>query len=569
MKPLDPRLLRYARAARTYIGMTTGFGILAAALIVAQALLIAHALAPVIDGTKDLSDVVPLLVALAAVFAARSLVISLQERFAHRAASRTIGELRSEVLEHSVRLGPRWLADGHGPEVVTLATRGLDDLEPYFVRYLPQLLLAVTLTPATLAVIFGLDLTSAILIIITIPLIPIFMILIGKLTQSYADARLASMTRLGAQILDLLAGLPTLRALRRENGPAARVRSLGEAHERATMGTLRVAFLSGMALEFLTTLSVALVAVSIGLRLVGGNLSLTTGLAVLILAPEVYLPLRQVGAHFHASADGVAASNKAFEILETPLPESGSTAAPSIADSTIRLEGLGVRAPGRDVMAPFDLSGVIEPGRITALAGPNGAGKSTTVSAILGLLAPDQGRVVVVPNGGEAIDLADIESAGWWSQIAWVPQRPAMTPGSVLDNVAGTEDGLVSGTEAHPSDRIREAALLTGFADVVDSLPNGWGTQLGQGGVGLSVGQRQRLALTRALAGSQPLVILDEPTAHLDALSEDVVLSAVRSLSEAGRTVIIVAHRASLLSLADTVIDVDSALVDAEQEVTR
>ncbi|WP_149202761.1 thiol reductant ABC exporter subunit CydD [Actinotalea subterranea] len=571
MKPLDPRLLHRARAARLYVLLTAGLGILTAALVIAQALLLAAVLAPVVTGTARWDDVAPTVALLAAVVAVRALVSGAQERFAHRSATRATAELREQVVAHAVALGPRWLAREEGVGVATLATRGLDALEPYFVRYLPQLLLAVTVTPGALAVVLGLDWVAAATIAATIPLVPLFMVLIGRLTQGYAERRMTVMARLGHQVLDLLAGLPTLQTLGRERGPAARVRELGDAHRVATMGTLRVAFLSGMVLELLTTLSVALVAVGVGFRLVGGTLDLQTGLAVLVLAPEVYLPLRQVGAHFHASADGVAAAEQAFTLLETPAPGHGTRPAPDLRRTTVVLRDVCVAAPDRDVLAPAHLDLELAPGTTVALAGANGAGKSTAVSVLLGLLPPTDGTVTLVPAGtseaaeaaeadrpdapgepggpdGGALALADVDPATLWAQVAWVPQRPVLEPGTLRDAVA---HGRTVGDEA-----LGRAAQATGLDAVLAGLPQGWDTRIGQGGVGLSLGQRQRVALSRALVADAQLVVLDEPTAHLDADGEAVVLRTLAALAAQGRTVLLVAHRPALLACADTVVTV-------------
>ena len=547
MKPLDPRLLQRARAARRYVVRTAALGAATAALVVAQALLLAAALAPVITGSATWDDVAPTVGWIALVVAARVAVTAAQERFAHRSATRAVAELREQVLTRAVELGPRWLAAD--PGVATLATRGLDALDPYFVRYLPQLLLAVTVTPGALAVVAGLDRVAALTIAGTLPLVPLFMWLIGRMTAGYSDRRLAVLERLGHQVLDLVAGLPTLQALGRHRGPATRVQELGDAHRRATMGTLRVAFLSGMVLELLTTLSVALVAVGIGFRLVDGGLDLRTGLAVLILAPEVYLPLRQVGAHFHASADGVAAAERAFAVLAQAAPEAGSRPAPDLRSTTVRLRGVSVAAPDRARLAPAGLDLDLPPGAVVALAGPNGAGKSTAVAVLLGLLRPDRGDVVLVPQDGGEIPLREIDARSWWDQVAWVPQRPVLEPGSVRDAVG---HGRV------PQADLDRAAALTGFDTVVAELPGGWDARIGQGGAGLSVGQRQRLALTRALVAPSALVILDEPTAHLDGAAENQVLAAVSALRAAGRTVLLVAHRPALLAAADVVATVRS-----------
>ena len=548
MKPLDPRLLRRARSARRYVLLTAGLGALTAALVITQALLLAAALAPVVTRTADWPQVSRTVAWLTLVMVVKAGVTGLQERFAHRAATRAVAELREQVLEHAVALGTRWVATH---PVATLATRGLEAMDPYFVRYLPQLLLAVTVTPAALVVVLGLDWIAGLTVALTVPLVPVFMALIGRLTQGYSDRRLAAMERLGHQVLDLLAGLPTLRALGRERGPERRVAALSEEHRVATMGTLRIAFLSGMVLELLTTLSVALVAVGIGYRLVWGDVDLQTALAVLVLAPEVYLPLRQVGAHFHASADGVAAAEQAFAVLEEPLPPRGTGRAPDLATTTLRLEGVDVLAPDRAVLAPAGLDLTLEPGTVLALAGPNGAGKSTAVAVLLGVLAPDAGRVVLEPAGGQPLDLADLDPVTYWSQIAWVPQRPLIEPGTL-------RAAVLRGHEV-ADEELRAAAALTGLDEVVAARSEGWDALVGQGGSGLSLGQRQRLALTRALLASAPIVVLDEPTAHLDADGEAVVLAAVERLRSTGRTVLLVAHRASLLRVADTVVHVAAA----------
>jgi len=554
VKPLDPKLLRYAAPARGYVLLTAAFGITTAGLVVAQALLIAATLAPVVSAGATLDDVSGHLRWLAGVVVARAVVTGLQERYAHRAATRVVTSLRGQVLAHAAALGPRWLSTGRGVDTVTLATRGLDDLEPYLVRYLPQLLLAVTVTPATLVVVLGLDWISAVIIIVTIPLVPVFMILVGQLTQSYSERRLAVMQRLGAQVLDLLAGLPTLRAFGRERGPVARVRELGDAYTRSTMSTLRVAFLSGMVLELLTTLSVALVAVGVGLRLVYGEVGLETALAVLVLAPEVYLPIRQIGVQFHASTDGITAAQKAFDVIEEPLRPQGTVTAPDLARATITVDGLGVDAPGRDLRAPAGLSLTIRPGRMVALTGPSGSGKTTTVLALLGLVSPDSGSVRV-----DGTDLADVDLSTWWSQVAWLPQRSTLPPGTLREALGVAEAERTASVGAPAPEAMTRAMRLTGLDTVVSTLPDGLDTVLGQGGVGLSVGQRQRVALTAALLGEEPLVVLDEPTAHLDALAEDQVLASLAALRDAGRTVVVVAHRPSLVELADDVVEVASA----------
>jgi len=544
-------LLRYARSARGPIAVTALLGTLTALLVLAQALFISAALSPVVSGTASLTDVWPYIAGIAAVFACRALIVSAREAVSTRAAAAAVRELRGRVVDASVTLGPRWRAT-KGAETTTLLSTGLEDLRPYFVSFLPQLVLVCTVTPAALGVILLLDFWSALTALLVIPLIPIFMILIGRFTQAASEDKLASMKRLTAQLLDLMSGLPTLRGLGREKAPRTHLHALGAANTKATMATLRVAFLSGGVLEFLTTLSVALVAVEVGMRLVFGDISLFHGLAVIMLAPEVFEPLRQVGAQFHASANGVTASKAAFDIIEEAeaVASPGTDVCPDMARTDIVLDGLGVRARG--AWAPAPTSGVIAPGIVTALCGPSGAGKSTIIACLLADMTPDAGRVLLRPSAsssesGESV-LSDIDPAAWRRQISWVPQSPTLVPGTILDNMGDL-----------PLDDLNDAAAATGFDDVLVSAPDGWNTAIGSGGVGLSVGQRQRLALTRALAAHSQVVILDEPTAHLDAVSEETVVRAIDAMRDSGRTVIVIAHRAAMMEAADAVIDVRSA----------
>ena len=582
MKPLDKRLLAYAQGARSYIGLLVVTGLLSALLVIAQSLLISGSISPVIDGTKAFADVLSLIGLLVLVFALRVIVTYVQEAYGHRAALRVIADLRTQVIRRAGDRGSRWLSAGRTSSTVTLATEALDDLEPYFVKFLPQMILTVTVTPLTLAVILWLDWISAIAILVCLPLIPIFMILVGRMTQANSEARLTSMERLSQQLLDLLAGLSTLKALGREQSPRRRVKDLGEDYADKTMRTLYVAFLSGAVLEFLATLSTALVAVEVGLRLVYGNIGLFAGLAIIMLTPEAFKPLREVGAQFHASADGVAACQAAFDILDEPLTGSESEGtnqapeyapgvstsadvdstrrdAPDLRRSAIEIHNLSVKAPGRDTVAPQSLSAHIEPGSITALKGPSGSGKSTTVSVLLQLVEPTAGTITI---GGTNLNTIDKESL--WHQVSWVPQRPVIVPGTVLENAGSKETTEANESPQEPSDSLRSAAALTGFDAVVASLPEGWNTRLGQGGVGLSVGQRQRLALTRALVEPRPLVILDEPSAHLDAMSETFVSAAVRELAANGTTVLVIAHRNAILELADSIIEVEANTVRSQ-----
>ncbi|HEY6798904.1 MAG TPA: thiol reductant ABC exporter subunit CydD [Kineosporiaceae bacterium] len=548
-RPLDPRLLHHARAARGYVVLTAGLGLVTAGLVAAQALLLARIIAGAVsDGERPAALTAPL-VWLAAVVAGRATVAWTQERFAHRAATTVVAQLRGQVLAHVGALGPSGLDGDRGPAITTLTTRGLDALDGYLVRYLPQLLTAATVTPALLAVVWWHDSLAGVTILVTLPLVPLFMVLVGRSTQAAADRRLRTLQRLGGQVLDLVAGLPTLRALGRERGQAVLVRRSGDAYRRATMRTLRQAFLSALVLETLTTVSVALVAVGIGLRLVYSELDLRTGLAVLVLAPEVFLPLRMVGVHYHASVDGVAAATAAFAVLDRTAPVPGSRPCPDLRTSVIRLEGVGVRHPGRDRATPSGLDVAVRPGHVVALTGPSGTGKSTAVQVLLGLRRPDAGRVTVTAADGSRHDLADLDPAGWFRQLTWVAQRPLLVPGTLADNLRLAAPGATD-------PELAAAARAGGLEPVIAALPQGWATRIGSGGHGLSAGQRQRLALARALVRPAAVVVLDEPTAHLDAGTEQLVLDAVRDLRGRGTGVVLVAHRPALLALADEVVQV-------------
>jgi ATP-binding cassette subfamily C protein CydD len=536
VRPLDPRLLRYARSTRAYLAVTVALGVALAALIVAQATLLAYGITAVFLHGAGVAELTPVLGWLAVVVAGRCFVAWAQEVAAARSAAGVKSELRRRVLARLAALGPDRTA--RTGEVTTLVTRGLDALDGYFARYLPQLVLAALVPAIVLARLVPADLVATATIALTLPLIPVFMALIGLHTEAANRRQFRLLSRLSHHFLDVVAGLPTLKLFGRARAQAGTIRRISGEQRQLTMRTLRTAFLSSLVLELLATLSVALVAVGIGLRLVSGHLDLTTALLVLILAPEAYLPLRQVGANYHASAEGLAAATEAFEILETPVPPAGVAAPPA---GTIAFEDVVVRYPGRAGDA-LRISALIQPGEVVALAGPSGCGKSTALAVLLGFVQPVSGRVTV---GG--VPLSTVDPDAWRSRIAWVPQRPHLFAGTVRDNIA-----LGAGRD------VAEAAHLAG----VDTFVNDYDTTLGDDGAGLSAGQRQRIALSRAFLRDAPIVLLDEPTANLDAGTAAAVMAAVRVLAR-GRTVVIAAHRPELIALADRVISLAPAAVAA------
>lgn len=549
MKPLDPRLLRHARTTRSFMALSVLVGTTTAGLIIAQATVLADMITRAFLGGATLAQLRAPLLVLLAVIAGRVLLAWLQELAAHRSSAAVKSQLRTRLLDHAVQLGPGWLARERSGEIAVVATRGIDALDGYFSRYLPQLVLAVTVPVAVgCRILFG-DWLAALIIAATVPLIPVFAILIGLATQRRMDRQWRTLSLLAGHFLDVVAGLPTLKVFGRAKAQARTIREVTERYRRSTMATLRVAFCSALVLELLSTLSVALVAVSIGLRLVNGEIGLETALLVLILAPEAYLPLRQVGAQYHASVEGLSAAQRIFEVLETPLPPRGtSTAVPELAAATLRIENVTVTYPGRDEPALDGVSLTVHPGEILAITGPSGAGKSTLLSALLGFVPPDTGRVLVGWS-----DLCELDPDAWRGQLAWVPQRPYLFAASVADNIR-------LGRPEASDDEVRRAARLAFAEDFVDALPAGFHTTLGEHGSGLSAGQRQRVALARAFLRDAPVLLLDEPTANLDADSEALVIEAVRRLA-AGRTVVLVAHRPALVALADRVIHLEAVPV--------
>ncbi|WP_433857319.1 thiol reductant ABC exporter subunit CydD [Streptomyces kronopolitis] len=549
VKPVDPRLLRYARATRGFLVAVVVLGLAGAGLVVGQAMLIAEIVVGAFQHGLGPGGLTTPLVLLAAVSVGRGLVSWLTELAAHRAGAAVKSELRMRLIERAAKLGPdRRPATSEGaPDeaawrtgaLTTLATRGIDALDDYFARYLPQLGLAVVVPVAVLARIVTGDWVSAVTIVLTLPLIPLFMVLIGWATQSRMDRQWRLLARLSGHFLDVVEGLPTLKVFGRAKAQAAAIREITGTYRRATLRTLRIAFLSSFALELLATISVALVAVGIGMRLVKGELDLYTGLMVLVLAPEAYLPLRQVGAQYHAAAEGLAAAEEIFAVLETPLPVPGTAPAPE--GTALAVENLVVRHPGRTADSLPATSFEVRPGETVALVGPSGAGKSTLLSVLLGFTAPAAGRALV-----DGRDIASLDPESWRQRIAWVPQQPHLFAGSIAENVR------LARPDADEA-AVRAALADAGALDFVDALPDGTAGRLGESGAGLSAGQRQRLALARAFLADRPILLLDEPTANLDGATEEAVVAAVRRLA-AGRTVLLVVHRPALLSVADRVV---------------
>ena len=561
MRPLDPRLLRNASAARGHLLLTVALGLAGTGLILAQAGLLARVLASAAAGAGIAALSGPL-IALLAVLAARAGTSYGGEVASLRAAATIKSQLRRKVVAHVLRLGPAWLGGQQAGELATLSTRGLDGLDAYFARYLPQLVLACLVPVAVLVRVAVADWISAVVIAATLPLVPVFAILVGLHTKAQTRQQWTLLARLSGHFLDVVEGLPTLKVFGRAKAQADVIAAVTDAHRAATMRTLRVAFLSAFVLELAATLATALVAVEVGLRLLAGHLDFQTALLVLLLTPEAFLPLRAVGAQFHASIEGATAAERAFAILDTPLPAQRAPAQLAPADArpaaypippaaaadlrrdTIRLHEVTLTYPGRDRPALDQVSLAIRPGEHITLTGPSGAGKTSLLALLLRFTEAGSGTI----EAGRA-DLAAIPAAAWRAQIAWVPQHPHLFAGTAAQNIAlGRPD---AGRAA-----VTAAAELAGAASFIDELPAGYDTQLGERGLRLSAGQRQKIAIARAFLRDAPLLLVDEPTAHLDPISAAGIREALGVLM-AGRTVLHVTHRGGWAPGTDRVLVLD------------
>ena len=545
MRPLDPRLLARTRGARIALATDVIAGFLATLLILAQATLFARIVVAAFDGRPFRSRT---LVLFALVVVARALLSGVFETTGRLAAIRVMSDLRMRFV------GAR-LAAGDEPEppeageVAAAAVGGVDGLEAYFGRYLPQVVLAVLVPVAVLLWTANIDPTSAAIMLVTLPLIPVFMIVIGRYTEAKTRARWRSLARLSNHFLDVVCGLPTLRAFNRGEVQAERIAATSEAYRRATMETLRVSFLSGAVLDLAATLATALVAVTLGVRLIDGGVGLQAALTVLLLTPELYVPLRSLAALFHVSADGLAAAERILELGEASSAGEGGAPTPE-GWHALTLRDVVVRYPARAASALDGVDLTVRRGETVALTGPSGAGKSTVAALLLGLRRPEAGRIEV-----DGADLAGFDVRAWHRQVAWMPQRPTVFRGTVRENIALGKPGA-SETE------LRAAAARAGFADVVDELPEGFDTVVGEGGRELSAGELRRLAVARALVSDAPLLILDEPTANLDPDNADAIAAAIGSAGP-DRAVLVIAHDPKLAGIADRIVRLQDGRIAA------
>jgi ATP-binding cassette, subfamily C, bacterial CydD len=540
MRAVDPRLLREAPAARRFLLAAGLLGLVSAACIVTQAVALGRIVAGLFLGHERIETVEPELVALAAATVVRAAIAWTLESGGRIAAFAVARELRAKLLSHLLAARPGGVPEMPAGELAAAAVGGLAALDPYFARFLPQLVLSAIVPASIFAWVVWHDVVSAVVMALTLPLIPIFGALIGKVTEERTLRRFATLSHLSAHFLDVVRGLPTLRAFGRGRSQSAAIGAVSDAYRLETMATLRIGFLSALVLELAATMSTAVIAAEIGIRLVGGGIALAPALAVLVLAPEYYGPLRNAAAQFHASANGLAAARRVFALLDLPpavrVPEH-PLGAPDLRTAAIRLERVTLRYPGRAAPALLGLTAVVEPGEHVAVAGTSGAGKTSLLALLLRLLEPSAGRIVA---GG--VDLACVDPDAWRSGVAWLPQRPRLAAGTVRSALGDRSDA-----------ELWRALELAAAASVVAALPAGLDAVLGER-TPLSAGEIRRLALARALAAGRPLLLLDEPTTHLDAAGAAAVTRAIAELPR-DTTVVFATHDARLVESADRVID--------------
>ena len=543
MRPLDPRLLRYAAAARTFLGAGVVLGILRSAATLAFCWLLSQAIVGSIAG-RSLGELLPGILSLTGIGIVRAGTIWAMDVASARGAATVKSQLRRRLVAGLTRLGPGWLSVRNRVDVVTTAGPALDALDGYFSFFLPQLILTAIATPLVIAAIFLQDVMSGILVVVALPLIPVFMILIGLATQAVQRRQWLVLAQLSSRFMDVVGGLATLKIFGRQQRQATRIASLTEDYRVETMKVLRLSFLSGFALELIGSLSVALVAVSVGLRLIDGSLALSVGLFVLLLAPEAFLPLRQVGANYHAAADGVAAAEDVFDILDAAEGITPEVTTPQIVESDastgallpreLRFDGVSVRYEGRTAVERF--SAVIRPGQVTVLAGVSGSGKSSLLAALLGF----------VPFDG-TIDIAGVAGAAdRRSLTAWAGQGTSLLEGTIAGNVA-------LGDARPDVTLVRRALELAALGRLDPQAP------VTVTGSGLSGGQAERViaarAIYRALARRCPVLAFDEPSAALDEDAESELLRGLQSLADEGFTVLVVSHRPAVIAAADELIE--------------
>jgi ATP-binding cassette subfamily C protein CydCD len=540
VKPLDPRLLRYSRSSRGFIFTTVALAVLSAATTITQAYLLASIITRFFVLQQSFIENKRAIALLAVVFLCRALIAFSIDQISTTASSRIRNELRNQIMVKTLDSGAQDAQKLGSAGLSLLITKGINDLDGYFSKFLPQLFIAAII-PLTVGITIAVqDWQAGVIVLLTLPLIPIFGILIGRFTASATEKKWRSLGILSTYFLDLLSGLTTLKVYGREKIQSAKLKEVGDSYRKETMSVLRISFLSSLALELVATLSVALLAVSIGLRLVNGSIGLQTGLFILIIAPEVYWPIRQVAGYFHAAADGLSAFEKLFKILDRPAVNSGRSFKKLNA---ITWSQLTVEYPDRAALQIP--SGQISAGGTQLLIGPSGVGKSTLANILLGFVQPTSGELLFSTENGD-IPLSEIAAIDLHRQISWLPQEPKFPIGTVAQILRHAKP---SATDNELEEILRDVDLN------ISDLSSGLGTQLGNLKQPLSIGQLRKIALARALLKECQLLILDEPTASVDDVSEEIISKILSKKAAQGTLVLLITHRQQMISGATNVTD--------------
>lgn len=541
-KRLSAFLSRFRAPASRDLRLSMTASVLTGLCIIAQAFLVARVLNGVIFAHRPLADFSPELAAIVGVIALRFATVWAAERFGFAAAAGVMRAMRAQLLDRVEKIGPVGLAETPAGETVAALAEGVRAVEPFYSRYIPASMLAVILPVAILVAVFPFDWISGLIFLATAPLIPVFMILIGKGAEALNQKQWRRLTRMSGHLLDAVQGLATLKAYNAAGRMAREVAEVADGYRRDTMAVLRVAFLSSLVLEFFATVSIAMVAIFIGFRLLWGQMGYFEGLFILLLAPEFYAPLRAMGTAYHARMEALGAAERMVALEDLPIlaETGGTTPLPSPERIEIRFEDVHLTFPdGRRALDGVSLT--LAPGETVALVGPSGAGKSTLIHLVLGFVKPSEGRVLV--NG---VPLGELDLAAWRARIGYVPQRPRLMAGTLAANIA-------PGEAAPDPARLEAAVASAGLADVVAAVPGGLAGRIGEGGSGLSGGEGHRLSVARAFYRDAPMIVLDEPTAHLDAESEAKVHEALGRLLP-GRTGLIAAHRLASIAFAQRIV---------------
>jgi len=539
---LNQELFRHIKHARSALTLTIIFGVLGAAATIAQMAFLSKIVDRVFLAHRSLAQVVSLLLLLLVVIVVRAGLVWVREVTAQQGAIRIKSEVRERLFTHLLQLGPAYARGERTGELVATASEGIERLDAYVSRYLPQLALSILIPFLIAAYILSLDWLSAFLLFVTGPIIPLLMILVGSYAEQHIQRQWTALSRMSAHFLDAVQGLPALKLFNRSDAERARIARVSEGYRERTMKVLRSAFLSGAVLEFLTAIAIGLIAVTLGIRLLDGGITFEYAFLVLLLAPEFYRPLRELGVHRHAGMEGKAAAKRIIEILETPLPVHMGAASDKhpVGPLTIEFTGVTYTYPGSDRTALTGIDLTLPADTCTALVGRSGAGKSTLANLLLRFIDAQDG--IITANG---IPLVDLPVETWREYVALVPQRPYLFYGGVRANIRLARPGA-------SDSEVEQAAELAGAAGFISRLPQGYDTEIGERGARLSAGQAQRIAIARAFLKDAPLLVLDEPTSSLDPESETLIRHALERLVQ-NRTVLVIAHRYNTIANAQQV----------------